>query len=171
MDAGVRSSNFAMSANYRLDVQALLNHAGKCSLWMALFCATLNGGWLARLPPHGQAGLHIYWFDLAVIATLALWACRLVIMPAAALTVGPRVPAAALGGLIGLACIGVPFAADSAVALGMAGRLWLLGLLYLYIVNCRPPATLAVGALGCSLLVQAAVALVQTVRQGSVGLG
>jgi hypothetical protein len=154
----------------RLDIPAILEHAARYCLWAALFCATLNGGWLVRTPRGAGAPLHLYWFDPAVVAVLALWGARLVVAPAAPLTVGPRLPAIALGGLVGLALLGVPFAADSAVALGMAGRFWLLGLLYLYIVNCRPSTVLTASALLCSLTVQALVALGQTIRQSSLGL-
>ncbi len=171
MQIGALSGNFTLIADRRLDVPALLDRAGKYALWMALFCATLNGGWLVRLPSSHNAPLHLYWFDLAVIATLALWAGSIALTPTASLTVGPRVPAVALGGLVALAALGVPFAADPTVALGMTGRLWLLGLLYLYIVNCRPPAALAASALSGSLMAQAGAALAQSMRQSSGGLG
>jgi hypothetical protein len=171
MQVGVLPGNFTLIAARRLDVPALLDRAGNYALWTALFCATLNGGWLVRLPLSHNAPLHLYWFDLAVIATLALWAGSLALTPTASLTVGPRVPAVALGGLVGLAALGVPFAADPTVALGMTGRFWLLGLLYLYIVNRRPPVALAASALSCSLMVQAAAALAQSARQSSMGLG
>ncbi len=154
----------------RLDIPALLEHAARYCLWAALFCATLNGGWLVRPWRSVGAPLHLYWFDPAVVAVLALWGTRLLIAPSAPLTVGPPVPAIALGGLVGLALLGVPFAADSSVALGMAGRMWLLGLLYFYVVNCRTSAVLTASALLCSLTVQAVVALGQTIRQSSLGL-
>ncbi len=153
----------------RLDTSALAERIAKYCLWAALFCATLNGGWLVH-PPSGGAPLHFYWFDPAVVATLAIWGVRLLIAPAGPLTVGPRVPAIALGGLIAAAMVGAPFAAESSVAVGMAGRLWLVGLLYLYTVNCRPTPILAASALLCSLTVQAVVALAQTIRQSSLGL-
>jgi len=142
-----------------------------CGMWLTLFTAPLAAGGVFLWSPGSYLSFHLYWFDAAMVVTLAAWAGCLSIKGESSLTVGCPWIAGGLAGLLGLALAGVPFAVQPAVALGMAARLWAAMLFYLFLVNYRPPALLVGSALLSSLGVQALAALGQVARQGSLGLG
>ncbi len=103
------------------------------------------------------------WALLAVAGLLAgpaLWRFR---PPPSALT-------NALLMLIGLATLSVVWAWDAGLALALAGRLALAGLLFWVVAYLRPPARLVHLALGLMLLIQVSVALAQFTRQANLGL-
>jgi O-antigen ligase len=114
----------------------------------------------------------LFWSDLAVLATLVLWAVAWLARPAGRrrLRLGPRVIAWPAAGLLAIAWVGTPFALDPTLAFATVARFSALALLGLYVVNrVRDPRRLAL-PVAAMVALQAAVALVQVAGQASVGL-
>jgi O-antigen ligase len=150
----------------------LLMRRAASGCWsLTLLTATLNAGWNLSGAGGLRAGLHIYAFDVPMLATLVYWALSLVLAEPEVPRAGPRLPVCALGGLVLLCLLGAPHATHVDVALGMTARLWILFLFYLYTVNHPPVIRSTAAILALGLAMQGAVAVGQVVQQHAVGLG
>jgi len=167
----VGSGHVGWSVARKRSPAAVLECAAGCGLWLTLFCAPLGAGGIIHWPSRETFAPHLYWFDAAMVVTLAAWGGSLWLGGASSIAVGRRWAVGGLAGLCTLALAGVPSSVQPAVALGMAARLWLTLLFYLFLVNYRSSVHLARSAFLCSLCAQALVALSQVARQSSLGLG
>lgn len=155
---------------------ALLRASSVC-WWLTLAMVTVDAAWNPHLP--GGSSIQLFWFDLPLLATVALWAMALLVDPMPTLTLGPRVPLVLVTGIAALALASVTVAGYPHLALAMGARLVLVLVFYLYTVNraysdaagpCSARGLFA-GALAAGFAVQGVVALGQTLRQASLGLG
>ncbi len=110
----------------------------------------------------------IFWSDIALLATLALWLLSLA-HERRAVSTGPRFLAVPVGGLLAVAAAGIPFAVDPALAAWNVLHLALFAALALYVVNELDVADLAV-PIGIMVVIQAVVAIGQAAGQHSLGL-
>ncbi len=138
---------------------------------LAMLSVTLNTGWHLQAAGGLRLDLHVYLFDVAMIAAVGFWALSLLLGETEVPRLGPRLPACALAGLVVLSMLGTLVATHADVALGMSARLWLLFLFYLYTVNHPPSFRSLAVALCLGAFLQLPVALLQVVRQHSLGLG
>ena len=114
--------------------------------------------------------LLLFWSDVAVLLTLGAWAASLIVRPRR-LSFGPRFLAWPVAGLLVAIWLGVPFSVDPVLAAWNAGRIVLLVLLALYVVNEVVDLVALVAPIAVMVGVQAVVGLAQVVGQHSIGLG
>jgi len=107
--------------------------------------------------------------DMALLATLGLWALSLV-LARRPVRVGPRFVAWPVATLVAVAWLGVPFAVDVPLAAYNATRLVLLVLLGLYVATEVDRLARLVVPLALMIVGQAVVGIGQVVGQRSLGL-
>lgn len=107
--------------------------------------------------------------DITILLTLGLWLVSLTGRPRH-VTFGPRFLVWPAAGLLVVAWLGAPFSIDPGLAAYQAGRLVVLALFALYVLNeIHWPAHLLM-PVGAMVVVQAVVGLGQVLTQGSLGL-
>ncbi|MGH2468068.1 MAG: O-antigen ligase family protein, partial [Candidatus Limnocylindrales bacterium] len=112
----------------------------------------------------------LFWSDAALLLTLGLWLVSFIGRPQR-VRLGPRFLAWSAAGLLAVAWLGVPASIDPGLSAYQAGRLLILALLGLYVLNeIERPADLLL-PVGAMVAVQALVGLGQVLAQGSLGLG
>ncbi len=122
------------------------------------------------IPVYGDfTDILLFWSDIAIVLTLGLWLASLLAQPRP-LTVGPRLLAWPIAGLIGVACLGVPFAGDVALAADNAIRLLVLAVLGLYEVNEIGSLRRLWAPVAIMVAIQAIIGIGQVLGQHSLGL-
>lgn len=109
------------------------------------------------------------WSDAILLLTLGLWLVSLIGLPRR-IPLGPRFLAWPAAGLLTVVWLGVPASIDPGLAAYQAGRLLVLALFGLYVLNEIERPTQLLLPVGAMVAVQAVVGLGQVLTQGSLGL-
>jgi putative inorganic carbon (HCO3(-)) transporter len=111
----------------------------------------------------------LFWSDIPLLLALCLWLCSLLLRPRA-VWLGPRFLACPVGALLIVSWLGVPSAADSALAVMSSIRLMALAALELFVCNeIARPARLGAPVV-VMIAIQSIVGIGQVVGQQSLGL-
>jgi len=156
------------------ETSACLDFMARFSLGVSVFLSPFRAHvvLLARpLEPVYDAytGFHLFWGDIFLVIALMLWAASLILKPRPLTTV-PRFLTLPLAGVTLASGISIFFSVDAPLSLYHTARLLLLDGLYLFVVNEVRSSDSFIVPVAAMVLVQATVAVGQSLRQQSLGL-